>query len=122
MDIHEDSQTFLGFCWKGVYYVFTVLPFGLASACYVFTKLLRPLVKHLRSQGIRMVLYLDDGIVVVSGFNKALTVSNRVRSILLGAGLVVNQEKSNFAPSKQGSWLSFDIDLHDGAIPFLGQK
>ena len=40
VDICEASQKYLGFQWKGVYYVFTVLPFGLASACYVFTKLL----------------------------------------------------------------------------------
>ena len=44
MDIHKDSQTYLGFSWgEGAnrkLYVFRVLPFGLASACYVFTKLL----------------------------------------------------------------------------------
>ena len=31
---------------------FCVLPFGLSTACYVFTKLLRPLVKHWRSMGV----------------------------------------------------------------------
>ena len=50
VDIHEDFQTYLGFSWgEGAsrrFYVFRVLPFGLASACYVFTKLLRPLIKH----------------------------------------------------------------------------
>ena len=45
-------------------YLRTVLP---STACYIFTKLLRPIVKLVRSKGIRMVVYLDDGIVVVSG-------------------------------------------------------
>ena len=45
VDINEQSQEFLGFAWQQAFYVFTVLPFGLSSACYVFTKLLRPLVK-----------------------------------------------------------------------------
>ena len=66
VDIHEDSQTYLEFTWgEGVtrkFYVFRVLPFGLASACYVFTKLLRPLVKHWRSLGLHIILYIDDGI------------------------------------------------------------
>ena len=40
IDIHSDSQTFLAFCWEGTYYKFTVLPFGLSSAFFVFTKIM----------------------------------------------------------------------------------
>ena len=39
VDIADVHQKFLGIEWCGVYYVFTVLPFGLSTACYVFTKL-----------------------------------------------------------------------------------
>ena len=61
LDIHDKFKTYLGFCWNEKYYVFSVLPFGLTSAPYVFTKTLRPLVKYWCKHGIRMVLYLDDG-------------------------------------------------------------
>ena len=49
VSIVKHHQQLLGFRWQfsdGVrrYFTFKVLPFGLASACYVFTKLLRPLV------------------------------------------------------------------------------
>ena len=48
VDIHEDCWPYLGFSWgtgsSMKWFTFKVLPFGLASACYVFTKLLRPLV------------------------------------------------------------------------------
>ena len=64
IDIHKDFQKYLGFQWECQYFVFTVLPFGLATACYVFTKVLRPLVKFWRSKGLRTVLYIDDGIIV----------------------------------------------------------
>ena len=60
-DVASSSQTYLGFSWKEKCYVFTVLPFGLSSSPYIFTKCLRPLVKHWRKCGIRIVLYLDDG-------------------------------------------------------------
>ena len=116
VDIHESSQTVLDFCWKGRYYVLTVLPFGLSTACYLFTKLLRPVVKHIRSQGIRIVLYIDDGIVVASGFEHATAVSKIVRDVLNKAGLVLNTEKSNFLPSTSASWLGFSIDLDKGMI------
>ena len=66
IDIHPDSQTILGFCWKGKYFKFTVLPFGLSSACFVFTKVMHPLVKYWRGLGMRAVIYIDDGIVLAS--------------------------------------------------------
>ena len=44
VDIAKVHQKYLGFSWGGRYYMFTVLPFGLSSACYAFTKPLRPLV------------------------------------------------------------------------------
>ena len=41
---------FLGIEWGGAYYVFTVLPFGLSTACYVFTKLLRTITIGMYSE------------------------------------------------------------------------
>jgi len=79
----------LGSTWHTTILCFAVLPFGLASACYVFTKLLRPLIKHWRGQGLRAILYLDNGIVAVSGKNAAEVASHRVREDLVKAGLVV---------------------------------
>ena len=55
VDIHESCWKYLGFRWdiedKETYFVFKVLPFGLSSACYFFTKLLWPLVKFWRGRG-----------------------------------------------------------------------
>ena len=48
IDIAQEHQTFLGFSWqapdtiKVIFYVFTALPFGLSSAPYVSTKVLKP--------------------------------------------------------------------------------
>ena len=60
VDMHPDSVPYLGFAWRGQHYVFTSLPFGLTTACWVFTKLMRELVGHWRAQGLRLVHYLDD--------------------------------------------------------------
>ena len=64
----------IGFRWdtKGTpqFYAFTVLPFGLYTACYVFTKLLRPLIKQWQGKGLEAIIYLDDGIVAVKGKEK----------------------------------------------------
>ena len=51
VDIHPDSYTFLGFEWRGTYYVWQSLPFGLAPACWVFTKITRELLGKWRRKG-----------------------------------------------------------------------
>jgi len=53
------------------FYVFAVLSFKLSTACYVFTKLLRPLVRYWRGRGLKAIIYLDDGIVAVKGKDAA---------------------------------------------------
>ena len=49
IDIDENDQKYLGFSWKigGKirYFMFAVLPFGLCSAPFIFTKVMRSLVK-----------------------------------------------------------------------------
>ena len=65
VDICPEHQKYLGFAWpfSGVvrYFTFAVLPFGLSSACFCFTKLMRPLVRRWRSMGHNSFIYLDDG-------------------------------------------------------------
>lgn len=114
--INQGSQTFLGFEWRGEFFVFTVLPFGLSTACFVFTKALRPLVKMWRKQGIRMVLYIDDGIVLAASTEEAAQSSIMIRDTLSRAGLVLQPEKCNWSPSHTGQWLGFQLDLLRGSI------
>ena len=56
IDICEEHRKFLSFKWPssdGImkFYEFKVLPFGLTSAPYVFTKVVRQLVKYWRGRG-----------------------------------------------------------------------
>lgn len=65
VDIFPPHRQFLGFSWSIAgstrYFCFSVLPFGLSSACYCFTKLLRPLVKRWLSMSHNCFVYLDKG-------------------------------------------------------------
>ena len=113
--IHPDHWTYLGFSWtfptgQTNYYTFIVLPFGLSSACYAFTKLLRPLVEKWRSQGIRTVIYLDDGICGSPSYERTKEISITVRADLDRHGLTINLLKSVLTPTKTGKWLGFIIN------------
>ena len=98
------------------YYVFTVLPFGLASACYAFTKLMSPLIRHWSGQGIQVVIYLDDAIAEIEDIENATRVSKQIQSDLRNAGLIVNNAKSQWSPTKSIVWLGFQINLELGQL------
>ena len=116
VEIARHHQKFLGFEWKGQNYVFVVLPFGLSAAPYLFTKLMRPLVRFWRARGIKAIMYLDDGICSVEGKKEADLASQFVQDTLNKAGLVVNDKKSSWNPSHCMTWLGFDVDLSHGCI------
>ena len=115
VDIFPPHQTYLGFSWvfNGVtkYFCFTVLPFGLTSAPYIFTKLLRPLVKFWRFNGIKIVVYIDDGCGAARPLEVATAQSQTVRYSLRDAGFVVNTTQSIWAPVHSLIWLGLEWDL-----------
>ena len=118
VDIYQEHQKYLGFRWdenaKVQYFVFTVLPFGLSTACYCFTKLIRPLVRFWRSRGLKAILYLDDGVLAVKGKEETLKESKQVQQDLKNAGLMTNLEKSQWEPTRCNEWLGFITDLEKG--------
>ena len=52
--INPEYHKYLGFTWKGKFYVWIALPFGVQCAPYYFNKIVRPVVKFIRENGIRM--------------------------------------------------------------------
>jgi hypothetical protein len=120
ISIKPIHHSYLGFSWffhgKCRYFVFSVLPFGLSSAPFIFTKLLRPLVKFWRLKGLRIVLFLDDGWGINKSFEHALCDANFVSSTLLKAGFLINKEKSVFVPVQRLEWLGFIWDLQHGTL------
>ena len=77
-----------------VYYMFRVLPFGLATVPFVFTKLLRPLVKRWRSKGLKVVLHVDDGICVGATKQATSQAAKMIRQDLIQAGFERSQTLS----------------------------
>ena len=76
------------------FYAFTVLPFGLSSAPYVFTKILKPLEKHWKHQGICVAAFLDDGCGIEKDSQMCSIATDAVRTDLSKAGFVTKEDKS----------------------------
>lgn len=113
LDICPQQHTYLGFMWKGKFYCFTVLVFGISTGPYIFTKCLRPMVKYWRENSVKIVLYLDDGFGMNTDEEKCIKDSNFVRQSLLDAGFLLNYDKSIFKPVKSMEWLGIIWNSHN---------
>ena len=87
------------------YFVFTVLPFGLSVAPYCFAKIVRASVKCWRSNGIKIVVFNDDGAGAEENFQKASSSSKLVKQTLVDSGFLPNEEKSIWYPVQSLEWL-----------------
>ena len=122
VDVANHHWKYLGFNWEGIDYVFTVLPFGLSTACYIFTKIVHPLVRYWRARGLRILVYLDDGLCAVSGEQSAKEASQLVQHTLTEAGFVTHPDKSSWQPSQRLVWLGFVVDVGLGQIEVPKEK
>ena len=117
IDIAEQHQKYLGFSWeingRNRYFVFTVLPFGLTSAPFIFTKVMRVLVKHWRENCVRIACFIDDGAGVGATFEKTKKHSYFVKNSLQLSGFIVNEEKSIWFPTEKMTWLGINVDLNN---------
>ncbi len=84
----------LQFEWKGRVYEFTCLPFGLSSAPWGFTKILKPVVAFLRKNGMKLIFYLDDILIISSSKEQAEKDFNIAKGLLEDLGFIVHQTKS----------------------------
>lgn len=118
VEILPEHCRFLGFSWFFMgqlrFFQFTVLPFGLSTGPYLFTKIQRALVKHWRSKGFRIFTYLDDGAGADQSLDKAVKMSALVRKDIAFSGFIANEEKSQWVPAQSGELLGFIMDLQHG--------
>lgn len=58
--LRPEDREFLAFRCLGRWFVPVTVPFGLAPACLIWTKVMRPVAAHIRAEGFRMLAYVDD--------------------------------------------------------------
>jgi hypothetical protein len=114
VSLHVDSRRFVGFKWKGVYYQYNCLPFGLSTAPWVFSKVIRELVMFWRARGINILPYLDDLLFFITGCEACRRMAREVEHDMRCAGLTINWEKSDGTPSHERIHLGFVVDLSNG--------
>ena len=127
MKIVPEHRKYLAFAWdfsteKFRYFQFCVLPFGLSSTPFIFTKILKSLQNSWTSRGIPIAIFLDDGLG--GGIDKvsAKIHSLAVHSDLLKSGFVPNQEKSGWKPVQVITWLGVVLNTIDGSVQATNER
>ena len=120
--IAKEHRKYLRFQWRDRLYQFCVLPFGLASAPRVFTKVLEPMIVHLRSHGYMSCNYIDDALLIGKTRSECeLNVQTRI-DLSNKLGFTINQKKSVFRPSNRVEFLGFILDSNDMSISLPSKR
>ena len=88
--ISKDHRKSLCFCLEGKTFHFNCLPFGLSSAPWVFTKTLKPAVALLQGMDLRLVVYIDDILVMLSPRKSGLSQKKFQLTPTQTIGFIVN--------------------------------
>lgn len=114
--IHSAHHRFLRFKFAGVVYEYRCLPFGLSSAPWLFTKMLLPVLAHLRRRGILVFAYLDDLLVLAPSPSVLRESVAQVAESLRKLGFLINMKKSETEPTQRLVYVGGEFDTVEGLV------
>ena len=97
--IHSNFRKYLRFAFQGQVYQFRAMPFGLAIAPQVFTKLMAAVGAHLRVHRVLLLQYFDDWLLHQLDHQLLLQNLEFAWKELLSFGLLLNANTSDLIPS-----------------------
>ena len=103
------DREMLRFSTQGHLFQFTCLPFGLSCTLWVSTKTLKPAMSLLRELRIRLVVYIDDILVMTDSEAQAREYSEALIFLLESLGFIVHLEKTMRIPTQEIEFLQMDI-------------
>lgn len=93
--------------WNGQVYQFRVLCFGVKNAPFTFNRLGQSIRLYLNLRGIRIIIYLDDILVLASSFDQCIKDAQFVIDTLVSLGFQIKIEKCVFTPSQDFFFLGY---------------
>ncbi len=118
ISILPSHRKFLRFAFRGKAYQYRVLPFGLTLSPRTFTKCVDAALAPLRLQGIRILNYIDDWLILAHSEQMAVRHRDVVLAQMKELGLRLNVKKSVLSPSQRTTYrggIRASPYLEDGA-------
>lgn len=120
--VHKKHRIYLRFRFKGTLYQFTCLPFGLSCCPLIFTKIMKPVIRYLRSRGWSSVLYIDDFLMIEDSYTNCKENIRVTTEFLEWLGFIINFEKSVLEPALSCKYLGLIIDTKEFVVRLPEEK
>ena len=101
--LHEDYRPYCCICWRGQFYMFTKVPFGIKCApacCQTVTKAL---------SGEATLVYLDDYLVLGRSETEVHEKIAKQQMVLEGNGLPISVQKSCLTPKQELEYCGYRL-------------
>ena len=108
--IHQTHRPYLRFRWGDQVMQYRSLPFGLASGPRLFTKLMKPVVAILRRLGVKLIIYLDDILLMNQSREGLIKDRDSLLYLLHNLGWLINWNKSVLQPTQKLEFLGMEVD------------
>lgn len=107
---HADSQRYLGFNIMDRFFEPVALNFGFTQAPWIFHKIMREVVRHLRANhGVRVLSYLDDFLLLGDSREEALRARDTTLQVFDDLGLQVAHDKGQWEPAQTATFLGVEV-------------
>ena len=120
--IAQQHQHLLLFTVGTKTFQFKYLPFGLCIAPRVFTKVLKPAIELLRAIGIRLVIYMDDMLIMAHSKQMLREQIYQVLFLIKNLGFIIDSKKSLLSPTQEIEFLGMIVNSQTMEIKLPGQK
>lgn len=108
--MHPEAQPYFRFQWGSQVFQWQCMPFGYRDAPRIFTRLMRVIAKEGRSLGLRLVVYMDDILIMSSTAEQSIKDRDLFLNLLLEFGFTISQKKCVLTPSQSMGFLGVVVD------------
>ncbi|KAA6365103.1 MAG: putative reverse transcriptase, partial [Streblomastix strix] len=121
--VEPNFRPFLGFEFKGRFYMYTAMCFGVRHAPLIFHKTMRPLMKYLREKmNIRSISYCDDLIFMNENKEVLALQALQIVQIIQEFGWKISQEKSSLIPTQSCEFLGWSVNSLSNELTMTSQR
>ena len=108
--LHKDSRKLVRLLWSGNLYEFLYLCLGLGPAPRIFTKLFKTPISVLTRLMIRVIICLEDLLILENSTSKIFMARDSVIFLLQHLGFVINLKKFVLDPAQEIEFLGLIVN------------
>ena len=108
--MHKADCRYMRFMWEGKKYQCVGMPFGLALAPQLATKMMAPVIRYLRSCGLQLAIYIDNLILLSRSYKESIEHTQQLVETLHSLSFSIHPDKCSVIPSQSAEFLGTQVN------------